>query len=73
LPSAPHPQLTHAYQLHRQRYVAREVGPHAGGSRRLDNIPDVLDDVLSVGDLPQDPNLHVVDEERETLRAANFF
>jgi hypothetical protein len=51
--------------------MAREIRPHLGGPCRLENRAHVVDDGLPVGYLLQDPDLHVIDEQPETLRAAH--
>jgi hypothetical protein len=52
--------------------MPREVGPYAGGSCRRKNHLDVLDDRFAIRNLLQDSNLHVIDEQTKTLRAANL-
>jgi nucleotide-binding universal stress UspA family protein len=72
LPRAPHPQLGDAHQLYGQGDVARVVDPHARSPRRSQDLADIGDDRLAVGNLVQDPDLHVVNEESQTRRLAHL-
>jgi len=73
LPRHRHAELEHAHQLLRKRHVPEKEHPHAGRSGGLEHAKDARRDLRSVLDLVQDPDLHVVDEERHPLGIADFF
>jgi hypothetical protein len=53
--------------------VAEEEDPNARVSRRLEHAPNVLDDPVALGNLLQDADLHVVDEQCGAARITRLF
>jgi hypothetical protein len=43
------------------------------GASGLEHARDLRDDPLAIGNLPQDADLHVVDDERQQPRVASLF
>ena len=68
LPSLGLTQLEDARQLGRHRVMAQEHRPHAPLARRVEHPQDVGQHAIAVGDLAQDPHLHVVDDKRQRRR-----
>ena len=67
LPGHGHPVLRCAHQLEGQRQVPGEEHPHPGVPGGREGPLHPLHDPCAVGDLPDDADLHVVDQERHPL------
>src|SRR3989442_223482 len=72
LPGHCHSKLECSHQLLRQRHVAREEDPHAGFACRPEHLDDLPGDRVTVLQLPEDADLHVVDDESGARRRAGF-
>jgi hypothetical protein len=59
-------------QLVRERHVAGEDHPNARPASHLDHPHDPGDERLRVRQMPHDPDLHVVHEQRHPLRPADL-
>lgn len=59
-------------ELHRQRDVTREKRPHASIAHNLEHPPHARDHALAILNLIKDSLLHVVNEERQAVRAAHL-
>ena len=71
LPGHRDAQLGDPHQLRGQRHVPGEEDPDAGPAGRLEHPPHALGHLRAVGELADDADLHVVDDQRDAIRVAD--
>src|SRR5262249_10756068 len=72
LPRHGHTHLKHTHELLRQRHVPREEDPDAGITSSSEHFSNLRRHDGTLTNLSEDPDLHVVDDERQAMRVAHL-
>jgi hypothetical protein len=68
LPNHRRPELGYAHEFFGERHVAREKDANSRLASRFENLNDSVGDLLTILDLPHNPDLHVVHDQSQLGR-----
>jgi hypothetical protein len=69
LPNHRRAELGYAHEFFGERHVAREKDANSRLASRVENLKDSVGDLLTILDLPHNPDLHVVHDQSQLGRS----